>query len=781
MIGAALAILCGIALFHQLPALPHSSFTIIPLALMLAAIRWRRLRLAALIALGFSWAWFNIGEPLLHPLPEELSGEVATISGRIASIPNRNYRRSRFEFDIDEVSFQDTPHSWKGKILLSWYSAPDNLVAGERWQFAARLKPAHGFANTGGFDYEGWLYQKGIGATATVQSAAEPVKLAAASGYVVTRWRQSIARRIQESGVPPRAAALLLALAVGERSELSPDQWQLMERTGTSHLMAISGLHIGLVAAIAFWIGRFAWLRSTPLVHWMPGMKIGALAGLIMACVYALLAGFSVPTQRALIMLSVLMSALWMERVPRPSRTLAIALLAVLTWDPSSPLGAGFWLSFGAVAVILFMVSGRRGASHSMMAWTRLQLGVSIALAPAGLLFFQQVSLGAPLANLIAIPWMSATVVPLTLLGVFVGEISESLQNHIWQVAAVCADWIWAWLGWISDQSWSQFRFRSPPVWTWLFAAPGIALLLAPAGFPGRTLGAVMMLPIAFSNAPGPAPGEIWLTQFDAGGGLSVVVRTADHILVYDTGPRLGTRLDAASAALLPWLYANGIHRIDTLILSHADARHTGGTRSLLQSISAKQVLTPDPVNVPVGGARVCRAGQSWHWDEVRFAILNPISQNTGKDNDSCVLEVKGAYGTALLTGDIGPSVQRSLVQSGKVSSINILFAPAQGEKPPDADFLSEISPRLILLSTNFGDRYGHPKPEVIEAYTRTEARLLNSADSGAIDIKLNRDGESVRLQREQRRRYWHHGAAARHEPIKYDSATIKDTPNAGS
>ena len=757
---AVLLFLCGLLLFQQQSDLPNAWYLLVVLPTLWALHRGGYWRWPACLAAGFLWAWLW-ALPALHlQLPAELEKVDLQVEGWVASIPKRFSRSTRFLFRVQTLRYGERRLPFSGKLRLSWYQAPAPLLfAGERWQFTVRLKRPRGLSNPGGFDFAGWLLRNGIYATGYIRNQSVPVKQATHERYPVTRMRQSVAEHIAEQLGDRWQYGMLTALAVGDRQYISADQWQVLSRTGTSHLMAISGLHIGLIAGLMALFIRRIWPWLPGLAMRYPASKAAAVGALLGATGYALLAGFSLPTQRALVMLLVALLALIWQRPLQPSRTLSFALLAVLLFDPHAPLSAGFWLSFAAVAVLLYVLVGRSTARRSLGQWLYVQAAILLALLPVSLLVFQSATPISPVANLIAIPWVSVTVVPLTLLAVLVGWISETLYYGLLQLAALTLAWLWGFLDWLARWPWAQIALPTPPLWTLVFAIPGIMLLLAPPAIPARWVGLVLCFPLVFFPLPRPEPGALWFTLLDVGQGLAVVVRTADHVLIYDTGPRLGAGFDAARVALIPFLRQQGIRHIDRLVISHADSQHSGGVRSLREAFSIGQILTSQPEQVPVPDIQACQAGQRWIWDQVELAFLHPPAEHSlSADNASCVLRIKTYDQQILLTGDIEASAEVMLLQRFSESlRSDILIAPHHGNRHNRLIFLQAVQPRFILLSTAYKNRYGYPKPETLQVYQTLGAQALDTAQSGAITFRI----ESPSLAQPERhrvraRRYWH-------------------------
>ncbi len=761
---SAIGFLLGILALQALPELPSRAWTLaLPVVLLVLAFV-PRLRWPAWGAAGFLWALLLA--PPLGMLPADLEGIDLQVEGWIASIPERQPRGTRFEFVVDQARHGEQPAPLTGQRLrLSWWddagrnaASPMEPRVGDRWDFTVRLKQPRGLLNPGGFDYERWLYAKDIVAVGSIRPWLPPRRLVEAERYPLDRYRQHLAERFERhlSGHPQ--TAILVALTVGERGGITSWQWEVFNRTGTTHLMAISGAHIGLAAGMVFALAWMLWSWIPWLTLRWPATRAAALAALLGAGGYTLLSGLSVPSRRAFLMLAVAMIALWVQRHPVPSRILALALLAVLLVDPSAPLQVGFWLSFGAVAAILYTVVDRWRERQGFRRTVGLQLSISLALLPLLLLFFQQFPVLSPLANLIAIPWVGGTVLPLSLLAALAGMVSDALQGGLLEWAALTMDGLWQVLRWLDRMPGLLWQRPEPPLWALTLALPGVALLLAPRGLPGRWLGLPLCLPLLWPPVAAPAVGGFWFTLLDVGPGLAVVVRTRNHVLVYDTGPRLGVALDAGRAVLVPFLRQQGVTGVDLLIVSHADSQHTGGVRSLRELLPVARILTSAPDRIPIDGAEACRVGQRWEWDGVWFQILHPPESGFSGDNASCVLGVEGEAGRVLLPGDIETAAELVLVATyGTGLAAEVLVAPHQGNRNLSTGvFLEAVQPDYILFSTGYHNRFGYPRPETVARYQATGAMLLDTAQEGAITFRLEPGValEPARYRRD-RRRYW--------------------------
>lgn len=765
----AVAFLIGILLLQVFSDLPARSWVLIGPVAALVAVYVPVLRLPVWGLAGLLWALWWASPTTTLPLA--LEGVDLWLEGWIVSIPDREGRSVHFEFAVNQARRDDQMETaLAGKrVRLSWWDdargddgagevVQPSLQVGDRWGFTVRLKQPRGLANPGGFDYERWLYAKGIAATGGIRSQPPPRLLAQAEGYPLERYRQYTMDRFKRLLPGDPAAGILIALAVGEENGISAWQWEVFNRTGTSHLMSVSGSHLGLVAGLVFALVWGLWARAPFLTLYWPASRAAALMAFVVTGGYALLSGLSVPAQRAFLMIAVAMLALIVQRPAASSRILALALLAVLVFDPNAPLMAGFWLSFGAVAVILYLAGGRWRRDHWLGQSISLQFGVTLGLVAPMLIFFQQVPLLSPLANLIAIPWVGCTVLPLSLLAALVGALSETLQSFLLSLAALTMEGLWHVLVWLEALPGVLWQGPAPPLWALAFALPGTALLLAPRGLPGRWLALPLWLPLLWPPVTVPAIGGYWFTLLDVGQGLAAVVRTRNHVLVYDTGPQLGANLDAGRAILVPFLRQQGVRRVNMLLISHADQQHTSGVRSLREQLRIERILTSSPEQTPVDGAEVCRAEQRWEWDGVVFRLLHPLETGFDGDNASCVLQVESTAGRVLLPGDIeAPAEQALALTYGNRLAAEVLVAPHHGHRQiANTGFLKAVQPHYVLFSTGYRNRFGYPRPETTAGYQAIGATVLNTAEEGALTFRMEpqRKLEPERYRRADRS-YW--------------------------
>lgn len=751
MIVFAPAFLAGILLVQQFSKLPDPGWLIL-LGLCVGVLGWRRYWRALFFMLGIFWAMVFASFKLVDRLPEPLAGTDVAVKGVVADLPQVNGQQLRFDF-IVTASAKPLP----SKLRLSWYF-PDRVVkAGQHWELTVKLKPPHGTLNPGGFDYEAWLFSEGIGATGYVRPYPKPVLSGRDSAWTsVAVWRQTISDRLSVVLADSKSLALIKALTIGEGSLITQQQWDVFRKTGTTHLVVISGSHIGLVAGLVYFLVLELWAR-TGYLAWSP-QKAAALAALTGGVIYAGLAGFSVPTQRSVVMLAIAMLAIFRQHHAHPFNILAVALFAVLVFDPLAVLSPGFWLSFLAVAVIIYVVAGRLGKSSYFTEAIHINWVTSVGLSPLLLFFFQQISLISPPANFVAVPVISLLVVPAALLCTLLMFIWQPLAEQLFFVPDIILQGLYWILERMADLPLATLNHPQPSHWALLFAIPGILLLLAPRGMPARWLGLLMLLPLAGAAAK-PSKGAFTMTLLDVGQGLSAVVQTENHWLVYDTGAKFSSESDMGRNVLLPFLRLQAVSKIDGLIISHGDNDHIGGTASLLREIPAAKVLTSVPQQLRDYAPVNCMAGQSWNWDEVKFTVLSPQEQPFASDNNnSCVLKIASEHGSVLLTGDIEVEAESRLLETyGGQLKADVLVAPHHGSKTSSSkSFLQAVNARTILIPAGYRNPFGHPHKKVLERYRQNNAKWLNTADSGAITIAVKDNAIAVQSRRETDARYWH-------------------------
>ena len=777
-----LAFLAGVCWLQTRAELPPPAYLACALAVapVLFALRKVAATLLAAAILGAAWSAWLAHIALADALPREQEGRDVTIVGTVDSLPHEFDGGSRFNLRVERVLTPDA--TVPPRIAISWYgqsAATDHetLVApGERWQLVVRLQRPHGNANPYGFDYEAWLLEQGVRAIGYVRPAgARNVRLDAfvpRPGHVVERARAALRRHILQQLEGKRYAGVIVALVIGDQRGIPQSSWDVFNRTGISHLVSISGLHITMVAALAAWAVSSLWRRSffvegAALPLRLPAQKAAALAGALVALLYVLLAGSGVPAQRTFYMLAAVAAALWFGRVVALSHVLCLALAVVVLIDPWAVLGAGFWLSFGAVAVILYANLGRvqfdAGWRRTLGMAVRTQYAVTVGLVPLTMLLFAQVSLASPFANAVAIPVVSLFVTPLALLGAL---LPAPLAGWVLGLAHLAIELLADALTWLAASPLAVMNAPAPQPWIFVLALLGTAWVLAPRGWPQRWAGLAAWAPMLTQLPGAPPAGTFSVTAFDVGQGMALLVETERHRLLYDAGPQYGPGADAGGRILLPYLRGRGIGALDALVVSHSDVDHAGGARSLLEGVAVAQLHSSLPDGHPVVRAarrhRRCTAGQAWSWDGVRFELLGPMPQSYDQDGlkanaRSCVLRVSALGKAMLLAADIEAAQETQLLASAPASlRADVLLAPHHGSGTSStAAFLAAVEPKLGIFQVGYRNRYRHPKKEVYERYGSLGIRRLRTDESGAVTLRF---GEALEVSefRSERRRYWH-------------------------
>lgn len=748
---------------------------------------WRRaaLVIAAAGLFGVCDAAWRAEVRLADALPPAWEETDLRVTGVVDDLPQNGVAGARFAFAVERVLTKAgvVPR----RISLAWYApragrdervaGSPTVHAGERWTLTVRLKRPHGNVNPHGFDLEAWLLEHDLRATGYVRDDGTNVRVATFAGRpgdYVQRARERIRERIGRALPGAPYAGVLVALAIGDQRAIPEAQWAVFNKTGITHLVSISGLHVTVFAALA---GAFVLAlarRSAALTLRVPARKVAALVGALVAFGYVLLAGAEVPAVRTLLMLVVAAIGLWLGRPGTAALVWLWSLVVVLLWDPWAGLAPGFWLSFGAVGLLLYAGSNRlrmpaprsfrERARESLRESLHAQWVVTLGLVPGTLALFQQVSVVSALANAIAIPVVTLAIVPLALFGIVVPI------DLPWRVAHAVLAALMRYLEWLASLPLATWTSHAPFPWTVAVAIAGILWLVAPRGVPGRAQGALWLLPMALLLPPQVPQAGVRIVVLDVGQGLAVFVATRRHALVYDTGPRFNDSVDAGGRIVVPFLRAAGIARLDALIVSHADNDHSGGALSILHAVAVRRLISSLPVDHPIlanAGAAVpatrCVAGERWTWDGVTFEFLHPApaayADAGRKSNDlSCVLRVMSEGGSALLTGDIEAASEAEILGRDVTLAADVLVVPHHGSRTSStAAFIDAVSPRFAVIAAGYRNRFGHPRREILARYAQAGATRPRTDIEGAITLTLvpGRPIDAIG-ERERHRRYWY-------------------------
>jgi competence protein ComEC len=759
-IGAAW--LVGTVAAHRLPELPSAQWCAPLLLGALLALRCAFLRPVLVAAAAAAWTCWFAADRLAERLPLAALGADVALVGTVAGFPSEATGQITFAFEVAEPQ-PGVPR----RVRLTWYGPPAGVGPGDTLAVTARLRPPRGTRNPGGFDYEQWLLVNGYGATGYVRSGT--VGAADADGAAPeTRWRGFrglIAERIGAASSDADGVALLTALALGERFRFTEQHWADFRRTGTSHLVAVSGMHVALLGIVVFALVRWGWLRlPAPLASF--DLEAAAAASLLSTAFYAALTGFAVPAQRSLVMVAVALAALASRRRLSAAQIVAATLVVVLLFDPFAPLSASFWLSFVAVAVLLALSAPRALARapagravrgmRFVLEFARLQWWIGLALLPLTAWYFGEVSVVGPVVNLVAIPFFNACLVPLAVLvtlGLSVDAVASSLAPVVHGVASLAGMTVRT-LHVVAELRGAALAWPLPPVFALAVGVLGVAAAILGSGLPGHRCGWLALLPIALPALHLPPHGTARAVVVDVGHGLAVIVETRAHRLLFDAGPTTRSGFDSGEDIVLPVLAGGGRRGLDRLVVSHADNDHAGGAPAIVAAFPGVDVLKgPDVVALE---GRTCAEGDAWEWDGVRFAILHPREGFAARGNDSsCVLKVEAGASALLVTGDIEQRGENAL--RGEALAADVVVVPHHGSATSSSQpFVAAVGAKLAIVSAGYANRWGFPRPEVRERWQRSGAAVVVTGDAGAVSVELGPAGVAVAAEREARHRYWH-------------------------
>ena len=741
---AVIAFIAGAGWLQTQAALPSWELAAWMLSPWVLLIFYRRrgvvvpLVLMLLFCVGVYYAAWRAEARLESHVPPSIEWKDIIIEGVVSEFAESDYRRTKFYFDIDKVIKPSL--SLKLRARLSDYhhgkSANADIKIGARLRFTARIRPPRQNFNPGGFDYAGYLFARGVHATGYVRSSI--IVLAEGGG-----WRYSLRQRALAVG---EYGAFLAAFIVGDKSGITDEQWLVLRRTGVAHLLSVSGTHITLAAGFAALLCGWLWRRSRRLMRIMPAQKAALLAAVPAALLYAWLAGLGVPVQRSALMFLAAATAILSGGVTGAPQVLAIAAFVVVAFDPWAVMSPGFWLSFMLAGAVVYAAADSRGG----WAWRllKLQCLVSLFAMPLTLWFFNEASLISPLANIIAVPIVGFIVLPTVLLDVILPA------DILWHLSDVMLALLWEVLSWMSSLPFASWQVAAP-WWLFISACLGAMWMLMPRGTPLRYSGIIALLAMLVYRPPLPAAGTFNLTVLDVGQGISVVVQTRHHTLIYDTGPRYAINIVEG------FLRRQGIRKINMLMVSHDDADHNGGASLLLKTWQPAIYSTPPtmrPPSLAITDYMPCEAGRQWQWDGVQFMLLHPLFDTQYKnDNEtSCVLKITAQNGAALLTGDITQTIEKQLLQyyTDEELKTTLLLIPHHGSRYSSSEeFLDAAQAETVVFSAGANNRFGHPHPQAIKRAADTGAVIYRTDKDGAIIMR----GNNIIKWREHNLRYWHH------------------------
>ncbi|HBR98669.1 MAG TPA: DNA internalization-related competence protein ComEC/Rec2 [Gammaproteobacteria bacterium] len=743
MNGYVIVFLAAMMLVFSSPILPSLWVLCCILATTLC-VAAKRARYLVVFLAGLIWAGWHGEVFVSRTLAPEFYGVDLQIIGRITDIPRQNGQVTRFHLQVERIVTPDYPSPFPKHLRLSWYQHAPPLRLGDVWTFSVRLKPNRGLMNPGGFDLERWLFSQGIHASGYVRDKL-PFTRHDSHPHWQHRWRDAVLQRLEAASLPPVVLAMSRALVLGDGGGLSRDQRQAFRLTGTSHLLVISGLHVSLVAMFCWGLGALLW-RAVAW-FWPPPLSrewMAAGVSLIGACLYASVAGFTVPVLRALIMLLVYLWYRCGRRHMPFSHPYFIALLCVLLLQPLSPMGAGFWLSFGAVAVIYFLLTRLRFVVSSVWHWLGWHALLSVGLMPLSVLFFGFWSPLTMVANAYAVPLVSLVVVPAVLVGVVALMLWENAGAWILSVIGSVFSGLLSSLQWLATQTDLHY---------WVAGASGLGIgllmlavfvaLLPPAM---RLTGlAVPLAAMVFWPDPErPPAGDFDVSVIDVGQGLAVLVETQSHRLLFDTGGRFSRHFSVAAVSVVPYLRHRGVSRLDTVVISHPDSDHAAGLAAVRDAVAVDSVVTHAVFDDRVDADAHCRRGDTWDWDGVRFTFINRSDPAYAGTNDhSCVLLIESGVSRVLLPGDIERPAEDELLASGIRGPLSLIVAPHHGSRSSSTPaFVDALRPHAVVYAAGFANRFGFPHAAVQARYRAIGAEAYRSDADGLVRFAFTPQGQ---------------------------------------
>ncbi|MBA2657359.1 MAG: DNA internalization-related competence protein ComEC/Rec2 [Tatlockia sp.] len=671
------------------------------------------------------------GMPTARVIPK------AQIEGAIISIPNASFEKTQFQFQMELFNGK----SVNSKILLSCYQHCPHFKAGEKWRFEVKLKRPENLGNPGSFDFVNGLTARHINWTGYLKRNSLKLSTAATALPSLIVLRESLAMTMKKVLPDKSVLGILQALTLNVTSHIDKAQWDLFRRTGTTHLMVISGSHIGLIAGFCYWLMKWLWLRSSYLCLYCPATKIASLVSILSALVYALLAGFEPPSQRSLFACVFLLTSNFLSQRFSAWQAWRYGLLLVLLYEPHAVMLPGFYLSFIAVAILFLINKRARGGSLNKSFW--VQLACLFGLMPLTLYWFSYGAINGLFANLLAIPIVGFVIVPLGLINLI---LLQCFNIKILMVPIkLSIIWLLHYLHWIDNFELLNLNFSYSSL---LIPLALMCVMFIILFMPIKTFFpavCIIILSALFPSYPRLRTGDARIDVLDVGQGLAVVVQTAKHVLVYDTGMKFYQGGDMGKLALIPYLSSLGVKKIDKIVISHPDLDHRGGLQSLEEKYPNTELIV-DKVNFYHRG-KSCHQYPAWTWEGVSFKFL-PIGQKfRDKNNSSCVLKIENKAGSALLPGDIEKKAEDYLVKTfADKLQAEILLIPHHGSKTSSTlDFITAVSPRFAIISSGFDNRYHFPHQQTLTTLAKQKIPQYNTADCGMVRIDLLRNSKILK------------------------------------
>ena len=753
--------LIGVLIFQTFSTLPSLIWLLALPIIVAIMVYFPRARSICMVLLGLFWAFIAANQLLLPKLDASLEGQDIELIGDIQELTHNHPGYTKFILNVHSANWQNQSVEIPRKLVLSWYSNWQVLKRNQYCELTVRLKRHWRYANSGSTDIEKSMFLNAVGARGYVRAGHCEAEIEVSN--VNTSLRSYLIQKYESIEHQFRNKEMMLALTFGERGQLSDQQWNNLRETGTVHLVAISGLHLSIISAFVFMCMNYLLKHSVFICDRFPACKIAALSAIIMAVLYAYLADFTLPTQRALVMVSVALMAVYFG-IPIASHVVfAVALFAILIMDPHAVLTASFWMSFTAVFFILLINKYSAPEESNLSKTLKVQVYLGLALLPISFWVFQTGSIIAPLVNLLAVPYVSLLVLPFLLLAQLLFFLNIAWAENLLQLSDYLFDGLWWLIAFFAELPLSALEFQPSFLGVLAFEL-GLILWIIGRYFPMRILALPMFLAIALHNVYKMSSDEMQLTVLDVGQGLSLILKTQHHSFIYDTGPSYASGFNTGDMVVLPYLKNKNIHRIDKLIVSHSDNDHAGSVNTILKGIEVSELVVGEKIELEQDvqiSTRLCVQGDEWQWDGVVFKVLHPPRNWHSNDNNhSCVIHVMHRAGSVLITGDIEAIVEKQLVeQYGDNLRSDVLIAPHHGSKSSSSRrFLARVRPQMAIFSVGYRNRYGFPHANIVSRYEEIDSEHMTTASEGAILIQFDAQ-DGIRKEpgfRHRTQRYWH-------------------------
>lgn len=690
--------------------------------------------------------------------------QVSQLQGQICSIPYKKYASYKFDFCVDTIDDKPVPVGKLKRLKFTWsqyVKQPDSaLAAGQHWQFKAKLTPPHTRYNEAGFDYQKWMLAQGYAGQGKVKQDAKLIdKQLSNSKTLFHAARQKLYHKLNDLIADSKYKGMLLALAMGERSQIDQQGWDILRHSGSSHLLAISGLHIGVAALWAYWLVFYLWRLNVRLCQFYPAQKAANIAALFGALSMLLISGMGIPAQRAFIMLAVFFVSRIFARHYQLSSVLGIALVIILLIHPFAPLSISFWLSFIAVFVISLYLQKQTRQATKIILWFKLNWQLFLLMLPLTAAFFGLSSFISFIANLVLVPLVSFLLIPLLYLAMLILPLFEPFAQQLFTLASLTMSAVYWLQCFFADMNKTVSQFDLHQLFYLVVVFVSI-LLLSPKKIFSRMIYLPLSIALVYSFFIKENQTEFEMVVFDIGQGLAIYAQTPQGTFLYDTG--WGTKEYAlAESVILPFLKSRRITQLDKLIISHADADHAGGVKQIYQQIKIKQLIAGE--KIPGYQSVDCHNYPAWHWGEVQLKFLNhlPASRRRG-NNASCVLQLITPAGKILLTGDIQKSAEKALIKQG-IAKHQIVIAPHHGSNTSSTpEFVKRTMADAVIFSAGYNNQWGFPKNQVVTRFNNIGSQIWTTFQHGAIYISYQplADGVSERQfnissQRQLKSHFW--------------------------